>query len=179
MVANLKSIVIFFCSVFLFMFGSCQRTRSETILSDEGYTFNQSLNQWNAFKKATGDSYIYKMSFASWTGYRNETTIEVTNGKVISRKFKESKEYQQEMETIYHEKDKEVGSHPAGKQPVTIDELYHQSEQLLNNASTDTHTIYFKTTNDGLLQICGLVPKDCADDCFEGISIDEIRPSRH
>ena len=39
----------------------------------------------------------------------------------------------------------------------------------------DENLIFFEANNKGMISTCGYFPKNCADDCFTGITITEIK----
>ncbi len=66
-------------------------------------------------------------------------------------------------------------------QPGTFDNVYSTCLQSLNVSTVNGLTEYFlhfevDTANHGLLKYCGNTPKDCADDCFSGVSINSLKP---
>lgn len=138
--------------------------------------FEKSYHKWLEFKKTTGNTYQYQTVFVSWVGYAAYTTISVSNGTVIKRSF----------HTVYMpdyngpvlpdgnwvEEAGEINTHPGTAQ--ILDEIY---AECLNNwlKKRDDVTTYFEAKNNGLISSCGYVSKNCADDCFRGISISYIR----
>tara|TARA_R110000851_G_scaffold279768_1_gene433063 strand:- start:472 stop:612 length:141 start_codon:yes stop_codon:yes gene_type:complete len=38
----------------------------------------------------------------------------------------------------------------------------------------EKNTLYFETEINGIMTLCGFVPNGCADDCYQGISIDSF-----
>ena len=75
-------------------------------------------------------------------------------------------------------------SHPKNwgeVQPGTFDNVYSKCLQSLNVSTVNGRTEYFlhfevDTANHGLLKYCGNTPKNCADDCFSGVSINSLKP---
>lgn len=49
--------------------------------------FYRSFETFQQFKKESNNSYVYKTTTSSWTGYTTEYTFEVVNGVVRSRSF--------------------------------------------------------------------------------------------
>lgn len=174
---KIKYLLVTILFVKLLMIASCQNSSLQTIKSKEGFTFQQSQQQWEAFKKSSNNSYTYSSSHSSMTGYRSETTINVVKGEVVRRKFKETSQQDGKLQTIFIEESDQIGIHSDGKAPVTIDDLYKQCYMLLDTVDIKHYSVYFETTKDGLLLTCGIVPNNCADDCFIGVSIEQIRPN--
>ncbi len=173
-------ISIFFAVVF---FVSC-RSRMITkefiqfpyVKGREDIPYNESLKIWEEGKAKNGNSYIYQRSFVSWTGYGEATQITVENGKVTCRMHKtwEGRNNRSKICAAYKETGEEIGTHNNGYPAVTIDELYKAGYELLQ-ADTTKNKIYFTTHPNGVLKFCGYYPKNCVDDCFNGIIVNGIK----
>ncbi|MCE7042131.1 hypothetical protein [Dyadobacter sp. CY312] len=139
----------------------------------------KSEKAWKAFRSSSGNSYKYVVSFSSWTGTSSETTITVSNGKVIKREFRYTvTKYlpdnfpKEELEWVENENELNARSN-SGAAALTLDEIYTKakSEWLVKRDNAKT---YFEAKNDGLISSCGYVEDGCADDCFNGIRISYI-----
>lgn len=141
--------------------------------------FNNSKKAWLEFKKLTNNSYVYTVTGGSWAGFSWETTLTVSNGKIIKRYFKYIitdglSENIPEDELEWTENESEIGSHKnSGAIPLTLDQIYAKAENewLLKRNNTKT---YLETENNGLISTCGYVENGCMDDCFVGIYIKSI-----
>ena len=138
--------------------------------------FEKSQKAWKAFKKSSGNSYKYTVVFSSWAGMRSETTITVSNGKIVQREYKYSKRENLTVidEFQWIENENEINTHKdAGAEPLTLDEIYAKAESdwLVKR---DKATTYFEAKNDGMISSCGYVNDGCQDDCFNGIKISYI-----
>lgn len=147
---------------------------------DEGVKgdFNASFKAWKKFKSSVNNSYQYTVVSGSWTGFGNETTIDVKNGKVIQRTYtattmdgatgvkKIVEQWTEDLTTL--------NVHNNGAAALTLDEIYMKAETewLVNIKNADT---YLETKNQGMISMAGYVPKGCMDDCFTGITISSIR----
>lgn len=145
-----------------------------TVEGEHGLALEESYTQWTDLKKTNGDSYIYEVRFSSWAGFGHITKIKVEEGVVTSRAYeayRTNESNEREITETYTETGAELGTNETGAKPATIDELYNScaSEYLIVDA--EQNTIYFDAKLDGLMNICGFVPKDCADDCFTGVKI--------
>ncbi len=143
---------------------------------ESGVSYQESLAQWNEIKRVKGNSYVYQTTMVSWTGFGSTTELKVEEGRVTARVYQEFKTNQtngqREITDTYAETKADLGSHPKGASPLTIDDLYRScaGEYLIVNK--ETNTLYFETEKmNGVLTLCGFVPVGCMDDCFRGISI--------
>ena len=144
--------------------------------------FEKSQLAWLDFKKSSNDSYQYVVSDgALFLEYNWETTITVSNGKIIQRHFKYTGNTENIPDTIaleWTEEENEINSHKnagGAATALTLDQIYNKakSEWLIKRKDV---TVYFETKNNGLISTCGYVPKGCMDDCFLGIRIKNIQP---
>ncbi|MFC2138309.1 hypothetical protein ACFLTE_09050 [Bacteroidota bacterium] len=180
----MKTITLFFLSLCLIMV-SCEKDNNNqdnnlsllTELNGEsGLSYDESLSKWNELKNNNGNSYIYQTTFTSWTGFGSTTELRVEEGNVTSRKYQgfeiNQTNGQKEILETYHETSDNLGSNDKGANPLTIDELYETcaSEYLI--IDENNNTIYFETTENGLMTLCGYVPEGCMDDCLFSVSID-------
>lgn len=142
--------------------------------------FDQSYKSWLAFKKSVNNSYTYKVTGASWIGISWETTITVSSGVVIRREFKVTHkadyiETPKEEDMEWAESEEEIGSKKdtSAADANTLDEVYEiaKNDWLQKRKNTET---FFETKNNGIISLCGYIDKDCADDCFRGISITSV-----
>jgi len=141
--------------------------------------FEESRKAWSDFKELTNNSYKYKVVGGSWAGFSWETTLTVSNGKLIERHFKYTVtegliENVPEEELEWIENEGEIGTHESvGAEALTLEEIYDkaQTDWLKKREHTAT---YFETKNNGLISTCGYVENGCMDDCFIGITIRNI-----
>lgn len=143
--------------------------------------FQNSNKALSNFKKSTNNSYKYIVTGVTWVGPAWETTIIVSNGKVIQRQFKYANTTglrndipKEELE--WTENGSKIGSHKnIAATALTLDEIYNKAEQewLIKR---DNAKIYFETKNNRLISTCGYVENNCQDDCFIGIHIKSIEP---
>ncbi|UOR05180.1 hypothetical protein MUN82_19860 [Hymenobacter aerilatus] len=151
-----------------------------TLKGESGISYNESLSKWYELKKTNGNSYVYQTTFVSWTGFGSITEIKIEKGIVTSRAYQEFKinatNGQREIIDTYTETKANLGSHKKGAAPLTIDDLYNScaSEYLI--VDKEKNTLYFDTDKiNGSMNLCGFVPKGCADDCFRGIRINSFK----
>ncbi|MFI2741691.1 hypothetical protein ACG2LH_03045 [Zhouia sp. PK063] len=129
-------------------------------------------------KATNNNNYTYVATSYSWTGNASETTIKVENGNVISRKYEATK-YNSDNKSIeiydtYEENEESLGTHKNGAAIKTLDQLYSDCSSNYLNADMNKNMVYFNTDTTGIMNSCGYVPKNCVDDCFNGISIKSI-----
>jgi len=141
--------------------------------------FEESLSAWETKKSEIGNSYTYKRSFSSWTGYGGETTVTVKNGIVTERSYighdRDETTGEQIVTSEWAEVGDDVGTHKNEAYPAALlGKLYEECKRDVLPQSPEENEITFKTDSDGLLQSCYYVPFNCADDCLFGITIDKI-----
>ena len=140
--------------------------------------FQESYKTWQSFKSSSNNSYRYKVYFGSWTGYSEETTITVKDGKVIERSYKSTmRDYKSNQVTErdeWVEDSKSLNTHTYGHSTITLDEVYEKAKTVWLVKRKDGD-VSFETENNGMISAAGFVPTGCQDDCFNGITIDFIR----
>ncbi len=137
----------------------------------------ESLETWNTLKAENGDYYRYDTSFASFFGFGSTTTLTVQDEQVIVRAYRSyatNEDGEPEAAESWTEEGAAVGSHEAGAEPRTVDELYSvcRSEVLPQNPLENE--LYLEFRDDGVLKTCEYFPKSCADDCFMGVNITDL-----
>lgn len=143
--------------------------------------FQKSEKAWLDFKESSNNSYKYVVSSGVlFLAYGWETTITVSNGKVIQRHFKYTGNTENIPDSIpleWTEEENQINTHensPADE-ALTLDQIYSKAEKewLIKRKNV---SVYFESKNNGLISTCGYVPKGCMDDCFFGIRIKSIQP---
>jgi hypothetical protein len=140
--------------------------------------FETSVKAWQNFKAESRNNYSYTTYTSSWTGYYTETTIMVINGQITSRAYvaKGMKDDQTNAIQVleeWRESGTTLNSHQNGARMLTLDQVYDlaKNDLLLKRANAKT---YFEAKNDGIISSAGYVDENCADDCFNGISIRSV-----
>ncbi|WP_343668993.1 hypothetical protein [Chitinophaga sp.] len=156
--------------LFVCLFGSCKKIE----FADE---LARSKDVYIAFKASTGNSYAYVVRTDSWIGVTTLTTITVENGKVVKRAYvlKERVDTINELvvKDQWTEDASSLGSHEAGADIQTLDDVYDRARKDWLKKRDDANT-YFEAKNNGMISTAGYVNKNCADDCFVGIEISSI-----
>ena len=151
------------------LFSSCKKDGMEY-----GFDYAKSLRKWTAFKDSSHNSYRYKVVAGSWVGYGWETIITIKDGKPIGRSFLMQGRLNGSATITtmeqWTEDEASLSTHGRGASPVTLDEIYKKAKEewLLKRDNTET---YFETKNNGMISSCGYRDKNCADDCFIGVTI--------
>jgi len=145
----------------------------EYVEGDTTLTFEESLQKWEELKAEHGNSYIYQTGMSSVFGFAHTYEIRVEDGVVVSRKYKASrlKNGKSKITEQWIEKEEKIGKHSDYEYPKTIDELYDLAEKEYLDINKDENYVDFITFPSGIIKVCGYFPKNCADDCFEGIKI--------
>lgn len=162
------SLLLFSCSADLY-------APNLLVTGENGYNYLQSEKEWKKLKDKHQNSYSYTVSEQSFSGFGSETTIMVMDGQVVSRNYKayiiSENDGSKEITETYTETEGDLGSHSEGAPPVTLDELYEDCRTEYLMVDPETHTIYFDTTEEGVISLCGHVPELCGDDCFVGFRL--------
>lgn len=137
--------------------------------------FERSLKVWTQFKSSSNNSYKYQVNTFSWTGYSTETIITVKNGKVVKRSYvAKSMGNPSSNQLVIHEEWTEEGAtlntHASGAKSMTLDEVYEKAKTDWLVKRKDAKTS-FESKNSGMISSCGYIENNCADDCFNGITI--------
>ena len=135
----------------------------------------ESLLVWQDLKAADDGTYQYTRSSSSFTGYRSTTTFVVEDDVVVRRSF-EGYDENDVLVDSFDEQGAEVGSdQEVGAKPVhNIDELYEICRDEVLTQDLETNYLYLTFRDDGVLELCTYVPRDCADDCGEGVEVDSL-----
>ncbi|MEE1944880.1 hypothetical protein VRU48_07175 [Pedobacter sp. KR3-3] len=152
------------------LFASCKK--SDIAFESD---FARSYKTYTAFKSSTNDSYRYQVNTASWTGHSTETIITVKNGKVVKRAYVAKNISGGPTPQIvvveqWIEEEGSLNTHANGAATLTLDQIYEKARTvwLLKRKGAKTS---LETKNNGMISSCGYVEDNCADDCFNGISI--------
>ncbi|MFV8281394.1 hypothetical protein ACNKXS_07605 [Christiangramia marina] len=172
-----------FLSLIFVSFSSCSSDdksgNENEFVGESGINSSESKELWLSLKSTNNDSYEYTIETVSWTGFATSTTIKVEDGEVVSRDFmstqpQEENPAETEIVEEYLENGSDLGTHESGADILTIDELYSLCFAEYLTVDTDSNLIYFNTTSEGVINTCGYVNKDCADDCFVGFKLTDF-----
>lgn len=143
--------------------------------SEIGLSYAESIDAWNELKNTRGNSYNYQTTITSFSGFGSTTELQVRNGVTTTRVYQEFSTDvatgEQEIIDAYTETGSELGNNVKGATPLTIDQLYASCAADFLVIDPSTNTVYFQTDVSGLMTLCGFVPDNCQDDCYEGIRI--------
>lgn len=141
--------------------------------------YQQSYRTWLRFRDSSNNHYQYTKIFSSWTGNRSAYTITVKGGTVLQQEYKgyglNADTHQPMLQTSWAEDAASLNTHHNYEPALTLDEVYTKARNEWLKVNPDEHMIYFGSKNRGMISSCGFVSKGCADDCFNGITITEIR----
>lgn len=155
-----------------------------TIPNSSNADFNTSAAAWNEAREASGNSYTYVVTTSSFSGFSTKTTLVITNDVVTERHYEErnipegSPNGVAEITATYDEVGVEnVGDDERGADPLLMEDLYVDCAESVA-VNTDDNNIFFETfdgeTTLGVVKLCGFVPKNCLDDCFQGFSLESL-----
>ncbi|APW65998.1 MULTISPECIES: hypothetical protein [Arcobacteraceae] len=150
-------------------------TLSSKSIDNNSLKLKESKKVWLKYKKESNNTYTYYVNFVSWSGFGYETQIEVEKGIFVKRKFSL---WNKTKEKTWIEEKEELGTHKEGAALKLIDDLYNECSDILVNTNKNTNNIYLKLDENGLLKKCLFAPKNCSDDCSNGVEIKEINFSK-
>jgi len=141
-----------------------------------GAAFTNSHQAWLKAKATTDGSYIYETELSTFAGYGEITVITVEQDVVSKRRFAsyEDLAFRDRQLEAWTEEADEVGSHLSGSAAVSLDTLYTRCQEEILTADPEENEIIFTVDQRGLLKTCVYVPRDCVDDCAEGVTISAI-----
>jgi hypothetical protein len=141
--------------------------------------YYQSLEIWQQETKKHNNSYEYTLFFENSTStYRCSTIVVVKEGIIQSREQKAYLRDSQTNEMVSSEKEtwkenqEQLGTH--NDAPKTFEELYEDCSIILK-LDPESNSIFFIKNDKLLITICGYSNIDCADDCFQGVSIRDFK----
>lgn len=134
----------------------------------------ESLTDWQVLKGQNGGSYQYDIIFGSWVGFSSTTTFEVRDDEVVLRGY-EGRNAEGKVTETWTEEGDALGSHEGYEPLRTIEELYAVCRNEVLTQDRTANDIFLEFRDDGVLEYCEYSPENCADDCFMGVSIDDIR----
>ncbi|MCD2423810.1 hypothetical protein LQ567_13625 [Niabella pedocola] len=141
--------------------------------------YQQSYRTWLSFRDSSSNHYRYTKIFSSWTGSRSEYTITVKGGAILQQEYKgyglTADTHQPTLKESWTEDAAHLNTHHNYEPALTLDQVYAKAKNEWLKVNRDEHTVYFEAQNRGMISSCGFVPKNCADDCFTGITITQIR----
>lgn len=180
----MSKITMLLAAFILFIEASCKKNAH--LIEPLSLENNKEINdytkshlKWLSEKQKHNNSYTYVISFTSWAGFGENTSITIKEGEIISRtyelwRYEQGGSSKKIIESSWREVKNEINSHLEGAQAQTLDQIYTTCSQDWLKKNTKTNIIYFEGKNNGLISLCGYVPKNCADDCLTGVTISSI-----
>ncbi len=141
---------------------------------DEIAKLEKSYTIWTSAKRQKGASYRYSSVFASWTGYREQTTVGISNDRVSMREFHSWDRDGKTISSWAETKPLELGTHDEGAEVKTTDDLYDDCKTILMTKSKKTNHLLIEYDEYGLVSSCFFIPHNCADDCAQGFEIYDL-----
>jgi hypothetical protein len=163
-----------------------QPPRQQTPAEDQAQ-YDQAIKVWTRLKTKCEGNYSYTVSFSSWVGFGNETTIVVRDNKVVERKYREWSGRQvmtpvapgqtppEPEEKTWSETGEEIGENKKGAPAKTLDELYEEAAEILKRDRESFERYYVRTNDEGLLTSCFYIDTRVMDDApRHGLAIGKI-----
>lgn len=153
---------------------------------DDAKALADSLDKWAKAKAACQGNYQYKVSFSSFSGFGNVTTIVIRDNKVAERHYREfggpalapvapGGGKPKEKGPKWIEKGDEVGTNKEGAPAKTLDELYAEAKTVASKPLGDFEKRYVRFDKAGLLQSCFIIDTRIADDApRNGVAINGL-----
>ena len=140
----------------------------------------KSLLTWQKEKARCVGDYSYQKKWSSWTGFGHETTIVIRNNQVIGRHFKSFSNQpktlnQSNLQNGWKENENQLGQHKEGHPPKTLDQLYAEAQDLIDQPLLSFHRPILRFNSQGLLLSCFTQDSRIADDApTVGVNISSI-----
>jgi len=150
---------------------ACEPIKHQTKTSYRN-AVNKSLKLWQGIKETHSD-YSYSVLFSSWVGFRHSTVLTIKDHKMHSREYK-AWSADRKLSQQWKETSAQVGLYEAGAEPLTLDQLYTQCLSIIDEFFNKHNHFRLKFNEQGLLKTCAYTPKQCADDCTQGIEIENL-----
>lgn len=146
-----------------------------TIEVDHKTIYDQSLIVWDLQKEEHNNSYEYSLSFGSEEArYESKSTFIIKEGIITKHDF-ESYHYnnnnEKNIDKVWTEEKDKIGSHKEGFPAKTLDEIYKDCGNTYLTVKYSENYVYLETEHEGVISLCGYFPRNCADDCFEGVKL--------
>lgn len=132
-----------------------------------------SAKKWRQIKEARPD-YQYAIGYASWAGFGNKTEMRIEQHRVVQRSYTAWNALHLNQEQ-WDESEGEIGQHKQGAKALTLGQLYERCESEVLSLSSLRNQIEINFDDEGLLQSCSYLPRNCADDCSKGFTIQSLQ----
>ena len=171
----MKKILPVFALLLIVLLNACKKEGLSHVIE-----FNKSYDAWKDFKAASNNDYRYTVTTSSWVGTQTETVVTVQNGIVVGRDYlytystHNGTSWQVDTVLTWKESGAQLATHQDGAPLLTLDEIYNEAKSNWLKKRDDAET-FFEAKNNGMISTAGYVPNGCADDCFRGIHIKEIK----
>jgi hypothetical protein len=140
--------------------------------------FDAAVRAWQVAKQDTSATYSYRVSTQSWIGVGTDTVLNVRGDVVVSREFtrwaQDATTGARTTTATWREDASQLGTHAEGAAVATLDVLYQRCADEVLTRDPDTNRIYFGTYASGVLAHCTYVPRECADDCSSGVTVEAL-----
>ena len=139
-------------------------------------TLSKSLEIWKHLKKANNGEYGYSRSFRSWVGFGYTTHFTIKDDIVIKREYTEfvGRHALEKLPESWIEVGADVGTHKKGHDALLIEQLYNICTKEVLTKDRSHHSIFLELHPNGIISNCYYVPKDCMDDCSQGVEIENL-----
>lgn len=155
-------------------------TKQGTSWLDGKEKLQKSLLTWQKEKAGCAGDYSYQKKWVSWTGFGHETTIVIRNNQVTGRYFKSfsnqpKPQNQSNLQNGWKENENQLGQHKEGHPPKTLDQLYAEAQDLIDQPLLSFHRSILRFNSQGLLLSCFTQDSRIADDVpTVGVNISSI-----
>jgi hypothetical protein len=130
----------------------------------------------------TCPTYHYAISTSSFSGTGTKTTIEIAAGKPSARRYEQfhfdysagAANALKIVDKTWTETGASVGTHVEGVPAKTMETLYDDCARDVEPQDPAKNEIKIETDARGVLRECWYVPRQCADDCKMGVSVEDF-----
>lgn len=129
---------------------------------------------WLTISASQSCGYDYVLRTNSVFGPWCQTELQVRSDRVVSRRQWEGARDDPAGKLVFEEVGAAVGSRPGCHEPLTLERQFARCWNEVLCQSPATNDLYLRFGNDEMLAVCAYQPRDCFDNCSNGVVITRV-----